>query len=288
MTTRPAAPPRHKAWSRAEWFRHLSPGHWWWRRAWLGAVSALSGIGLAAAVWYGVPWAVPQLKSHPYFTLTTIEMDGNRRLSRHEILEWAGLQDGMSVWDAAPRIVRVRLLSHPWIQRAGVQREFPNRLMIRVQERRPVAIVRLDALYYVDRSARLLGPVQDDDSRDFPVITGLEPADAWAFATIGVYRALQLLRLCERVSCFDAVSEIHIDRDQGVTMFPLRTAVAVVLGWGSWREKLARSARVIATWQGPLTRLATVDVSFRDLVVVRLREERSPTAVRSVKRGLRV
>ena len=55
---------------------------------------------------------------------------------------------------------------------------------------------------------------------------------------IGMHRALQLVRWCERLNSLDAVSEIHVDRRRGVTVFPRRTAVAVVLGWGSWREKL--------------------------------------------------
>ena len=88
--------------------------------------------------------------------------------------------------------------------------------------------------------------------------------------------------------CFDAISEVHVDPEKGITVFPLRTAVAVVLGWGGWREKLARSARVFAAWDGQVERLEQVDVSFRRTVVVKLREENHPTAVRSRRKGLRV
>ena len=198
-----------------------------------------------------------------------------------------GRQRASSIWDAAPDLVRVRLQSHPWVRRVSVQREFPNRLKIGIDERRPVAIVRLDELNYVDRSGRILGPLRDGDSRDFPLITGLEEAEPSGFTPIGVHRALRLLRLCERLNCVDAISEVHVDRNRGITVFPLRTAVAVVLGWGSWREKLARSARVFAAWEGQVERLAAVDVSFRDMVVVKLRDER-PAAGRSAKKALRV
>ncbi|HEX7408666.1 MAG TPA: FtsQ-type POTRA domain-containing protein [Candidatus Binatia bacterium] len=250
-------------------------------------LAAGCGITLAAGLWYGVPSVVRLAKSHPYFILTTIQVDGNRRLSRREILQWAGVGERTSIWDATPAIVGLRLQSHPWIQRVSVGREFPNRLIIGVEERRPVAIVRLEELNYVDRRGRILGPLQDGDSRDFPLITGLENAQTADFRPIGVHRALRFLHLCERRICFDAVSEVHVDRNQGITVFPLRTAVAVVLGWGSWGEKLARSARVFAAWGGQVGRLAAVDVSFRDLVVVKLHEERHPAAVRSQK-GVRV
>jgi cell division protein FtsQ len=258
------------------------------RRIRVGALAAGCGVSLAVGLWYGVPWTVHAIKSHHYFALTTIEVDGNGRLDRREVLQWAGVSDGSSAWDAAPGAVRIRLLSHPWIQRVQVQREFPNRLMITLQERRPVAIVLVDGPQYVDRHGRVLGALRDDDSRDFPIISGIDGPEAGDFANIGMHRALQLLRWCDRLNSFDAVSEIHVDRRRGVTVFPRRTAVAVVLGWGSWREKLARSARVFAAWEGQAQRLVAVDLSFRDLVVVKLREEHHPTAVRPSKRGVRV
>lgn len=260
----------------------------WLRRLRLGAVAAVCGSSLAVAIWYGVPWSWRTVKSHPYFGIATIEVDGNRRLSRREILEWAGVHEGCSVWDAEPRTVRLRLQNHPWIEHASVQRALPRRLTIGVSERRPVAIAQLEGLKYVDRRGRILGPLRDDDSRDFPIITGLEGDAAHDFAGIALHRALQLLRWCERLRCFDAISEVHVDQVRGVTVFPLRTAVAVVLGWGGWREKLARSTRVLAAWEGQVGRLVQVDVSFRDLVVVKLRDAGHPAAVRSAKRGTRV
>jgi len=263
-------------------------GSAWVRRLRFGTLAAVCGVSLAVGLWYGVPRGVRTIKSHRYFALMSIEVEGNRRLDRREVLQWAGVSEGRSVWDATPSVLRMRLLSHPWIHQVQVQREFPNRLTISVQERRPVAIVLADGQRYVDRYGRVLGPLRDDDSRDFPIISGLDGAEVTDFTGIGLHRALQLVRWCERLNSLDTVSEIHVDPRRGVTVFPRRTAVAVMLGWGSWREKLQRSARVFAAWEGQADRLAAVDLSFRDLVVVKLREEHRPTAVRSPKRGTRV
>jgi len=263
----------------------------WWLpgerlyRARRSLLAAACGISLAASVWYGLPGILQLAKAHPYFALTTIAVDGNRRITRGEVLQWAGVNLSSSAWDATPDLVRLRLQSHLWVQRVSAQREFPNRLTIEIEERRPVAIVRLDALNYVDRSGRVLGALREGDSPDFPLITGLEEAGPWGFTPVDVHRALRFLRLCRRLNCFDMVSEVHVDRTRGITVFPLRPAAAVVLGWGSWREKLARSARVFAAWEGQVERLAAVDVSFRDMVVVKLRE---CPAVGRGKKGVRV
>ena len=263
---------RRRTRMRDTWLRRQGPRVFAFGRKWVGrsSLAAACGITLAALVWYGIPAGWHWVHAHPYFAITKLELDGNRRLTQHDVLEWIGVQDGTSIWDASPSVLQMRLESHPWIRRASVQREFPRHLAITVQERRPVAIVRLDTLDYVDRAGHILGPLRDDDSRDFPLITGFEDDAARRFAPIGVHRALQFLRRCERLSCFDGVSEVHVSQQLGLTVFPQRTAVAVVLGWGGWREKLARSTRVLAAWEGQTARVATVDVSFRQLVVVKL------------------
>lgn len=259
----------------------------WLSRARLSILAAVCGSGLAAALWYGVPGALYLSRGHAYFTVSRLELEGNRRLSRREVLQWAGISAHTSIWDAHPDLVKARLLSHPWIWNVKVQREFPNRLSISVEERRPVAIVRLEELNYVDRGGHVLGPLREGDSPDFPLITGLDGPEATEFVSVGVHRALRFLRLCERSNGFDAISEVRVDRDRGLTVFPLRRPVAVVLGWGGWREKLARSARVLAVWEGQMNRVSAVDVSFRGMAVVKLHEEQRPATVRP-KKGLRV
>jgi cell division protein FtsQ len=259
----------------------------WWQPSapWMPVVSALVGIGMAALCWRVTPAGWQAVKSHPYFAVREIGIDGNLRLPREEVLQWAGLREGMSIWDAAPVALRLRLQKNPWIERVTAQRDFPSRISIRLQERRPVALAQLDELQYIDRRGRVLGPLRDDDSRDFVIITGVR--EAGDFLHVGLNRALTLLRFCERVDCALAISEVHVDRQRGLTLFPMHTTVSVTLGWGRWREKLAQSARVLTAWQGQLERLAVVDVSFRDLVVVRLRDEERPVAP-PAKRGVRV
>jgi hypothetical protein len=272
-----ARAPRHAAWPAGVVARDARPRDG----------RAVCAVALMLACGRLVPPAVDWVKTHPYFALTTIEIDGNRRLSRGEILDWVGVSTLTACGRAAATGAGAPA-GHPWVREVCVRR-FSQPPGAR-RDRAPPGGDRAARRPAVRRpTGHLLGPLRGDDSRDFPVITGFDgPAQA-DFVAVGMHRALQLLRRCERLSCFDAVSEVHVDRETGLTVFPLRTAVAVVLGWGSCREKLARSARVFAAWEGQVERLLAVDVSFRDLVVVKLRvEERHPAAVRAPKRGMRV
>ncbi|HVM97050.1 MAG TPA: FtsQ-type POTRA domain-containing protein, partial [Candidatus Acidoferrales bacterium] len=254
----------------------------------LGLLAALCGVSASLAVFFGAPPGWRAIKRHPYFAVDGIELSGNRRLNREDVLQLAGWHSGMSVWDASPSDARLRLASNPWIEWVSVERQLPRHLGIRVRERRPMAIVQIGGLQYVDRGGRVLGPLRDDDSRDLPIITGIDSIDSKSFGAVALHRALQLVHWCERLRCFDTISEVRVDREAGITVFPLKTAVPVVLGWGGWREKLVRSARVFAAWQGQTDRLAQIDVSYHNQVVVRLRDDKRPSNGRPSKRGTRV
>lgn len=237
-----------------------------WRRLLAAGALALSVVGA-----YGLAQMAPFVTSHPYFTLTEIRVDGNRRLERQQVLEWAQLQQGMSSWDAAPDTIQANLLRNPWIREAEVERHLPNGLSIAIAERRPAAIVRLDQLYYVDRQGRILGPLGAHDSRDFPIIGGFNGSETRNYAAAGIRHGLRLLRLCGRESLFEHVSEISVDREHGPTLYPATPAVGVRLGWGNWRQKLSRSLRVLKAWEGKTEELHLIDLSFRNRAVVKLK-----------------
>jgi hypothetical protein len=44
------------------------------------------------------------------------------------------------------------------------------------------------------------------------------------------------------------------------------------MGWGEWDAKLKRLDRVLALWKGNEERLASLDASFNNQVVARLRK----------------
>ena len=247
----------------------------------------LSGALFTIAVVFAAPHAWMWVKSHPYFVLGTVQVEGNLRIADADILHLADVQPGESMWDVSPNLVRTRLNAHPWIHRAMVRRDGPGRIVIEVRERKPIAIVRFGQLHYVDRRGHVLGELGAEDSRNLPMITGLEGDLRRAYAPVALPRVAQLLRWCERRGSIDELSEIHVDREDGVTMYPLENDVAVHLGWGRWREKLSRSARVFEAWKGRIAQLAAVDVSLPETVIVRPREDVQPVQ-QPAKAGRRI
>lgn len=244
----------------------------------MGGRRILQGfMGAAAAALVLTVWAVHRpvraaLRTHPYFTVDEVVLHGvGPLLSRDDVLAWLGVRGGVSLWDVAPARVEARLEAHPLIERATVRREFPNHVEIELRERRPQAVAVLEDLYYVGRGGQLLRVLGAEHSRDYPLVTGLMPDTNPGYRTWALRRALRLVRLCERVACFGGVSEIRLDRRFGLVLYPTAPRVPLLLGWGSWREKLARAGRALQAWEGRTDQLAMLDVRFRNQVVARLR-----------------
>jgi cell division protein FtsQ len=229
-------------------------------------------LAVAASAWISHEPVWAALRDHPYFTVTEVDIDGvGPLLTENEVRDWLGVREGASAWDLSPEALRSRLEAHPMIFAAKVVREFPGQLEVTVRERQPEALLVLDKLFYADRTAKVFGPISDVHSRNYPVITGLGGSMPMGRRTSALRRVLRLTRLCERMGCFGGVSEIHVDKHLGPVLYPMAPHVPVVLGWGSWREKIDRAQRAVGAWEGSLDRIASVDVRFHRQVILRMR-----------------
>ena len=81
------------------------------------------------------------------------------------------------------------------------------------------------------------------------------------------------------------VSEVHADRERGLTLLPVRPAMPIVLGWGALPQKLDRLARVLPLWAGRAADVREVSCIFDDQVIVRLREPLPEPAPAAKARG---
>jgi hypothetical protein len=244
-----------------------------WRTLLSHVVGIVCATGLIGAAWAFRDSGWKTVREHPYFAIKEVKIRGvGELLERGALLRWLGVGESLSSWDASPYGWRRRLESHPLVAHAEVRREFPGRYEIAVHERRPQAIVLLDEPFYVDRAGNVFGPVGRHHSLDYPMITGVRDDMPSGYRRWLLRRGLRLVRLCDRIGCFEGVSEINLHPDLGPILYPPAPAVPIILGWGSWVEKLHRASRALQQWEGRESSLLSVDARFRDQIVVRLPE----------------
>jgi cell division protein FtsQ len=230
-----------------------------------------------------VPPLLGAARRHPYFAVREIVMRHHGRLAPGDLRAALEISEGDSIWDVDPQAAAARLRERPWVRSADVRREFPDRVVVRVREYRPIAIVAVhgDAanpepeLFYVAANGRIFASVGDTDGLDLPYITGLSRADLdgrEGFGPQSVHRALGLLRLVTRESAvLGTISEINVDRTAGLTLLPIRPAVPIELGQGDYATKLDRLAKVLPLWVGREGEVRGVSCLFENEIIVRTR-----------------
>lgn len=211
----------------------------------------------------------------PYFSVREIQVRGGEKVGGTEIVAMAGLKQGMNIWKINPAAIEGKVAQHRWVRRVVVRREFPRRVVIEVEEREPEAIVALGKLYYVDAEGVVFKEVGDGENVRFPLLTGLRPEDLTGpdRATRGrIQDAIRLSQLMSQGSL--TLSEIHFDAHDRLVLYTMAFPVALRMGSGEWEPKVERLERVLSLWKGKEETLASLDLSFRDQVVARVKRVR--------------
>lgn len=210
-----------------------------------------------------------------FLRLDRIEVSGLKKLKREEVLAAAAVKEGDDLLSLRLARMGEQLAKNPWVENVRVRRSFPHTLSIAVVEREPVGVVSMGYLYYLDRKGEIFKPLQEGDSLDFPVITGLSEDDilrdpAGSRETLKVM--LGLLDLLARnkggVSVAD-VSELHYDKGFGYTLFTMDRGLPIRLGMDAFSEKLGRLSRVYTELQPQITGLEYIDLDYSDRIVVK-------------------
>ncbi len=207
-----------------------------------------------------------------YFSVREIQVRAGERVSGTEIIAVAGLRQGMNIWRVDPAAIEMKIAKHPWVRRVLVHREFPRRITIDVDERTPKAIVAFRKLYYVDADGVLFKEVIAGDNMSFPMLTGLSAEELTAPDQTTRMRIQEAVRLGELMGRrAHSLSEIRFDASDRLIVYTTGKPVALRMGWGDWEAKIARAEQLLTLWKGNEERLASLDMSYRDQIVARLR-----------------
>jgi cell division protein FtsQ len=232
------------------------------------------GVILLAVVLFGVSGASAYswLNRSPLFSVKSIDINPCEHVTQEEV--WAIVRGGRSgnIWSVPTREVVRRLSDHPWVRTVSVRKAFPDRLVVRIEERRPVAMVNLDTLYYVDAEGNPFKRMTAYDPKDYPILTGFTRGELLArdAVTLRAFRkSLELLRLAEAGPLRQNLSEVHFDAQDGYTLVTRDTGLQLKVGTTDFKEAIHRIEEALPRLSGLGGAAAIVDLKTRDRIFVR-------------------
>ncbi len=228
------------------------------------AVSALFMAGYAAVT------------QSDYFRIEAIEVHGNQRLSAAAVIKQAILMPGENVLAVNLPLTRKRLLAHPWIASASVEREIPGTLHLNIEEHQPLAVVDLGRKFLINDRGRIFKELTDDDPGQLPVITGIAypdislGEDALGPAMQAVLVVLKTSRRQKDPSEYGNLAGIHYDAELGLSLTTREDQRTINLGKDRFKEKYTCLGKLLPYLNGDKQwrEFKTIDLSNPDRIVV--------------------
>jgi cell division protein FtsQ len=186
------------------------------------------------------------------FKIQDIVIIGCRVTTPALIRELAAIRYQGSLLSLNSGYITAILRTHPWIASAEVERQWPNGVVITIQEFEAEALIVQETagqnlLYYLDKSGVAFVALEPGQDMDLPVITGLEAKEGEGLPT-RTSEARALLKLVRQNNPnlpLQNLSEIHIDKDEGLTVYLADYPFPIYLGKGEIRTRYSRLKRVL-------------------------------------------
>lgn len=251
----------------------------------LRAVGRVMALGLGLTAILIIALATTQwLQTTSLFAVDSVEVVGTRRLPVEIVRAAAGIEPGTNILTLDLEATEERVERLEGVRSASVIRELPKSVRIMVEEREPYALVNptgADGLFWVDADGHSVGPERRPGVPPLPILSGV----AWPALGTDVLRpeslrvGIAFLRAVQRIGGRVAgrISEIDLAAPDGPLLY-MADGAEVRVGTDAWEERLARLDGVLGELETRGEQVHSVDLRFRDLVVLKPRQSAAASA----------
>jgi cell division protein FtsQ len=224
-------------------------------------------ISLSVFCW-AVYSAISYLGAAPRFEVKKLSVSGLRRVEENQIIAKAGFGVGTNVFRVNLPEIRKRVEELPWVRHATVQRVLPDQIMIKVVEREPVGLARIQGeIYQFDADGKILDPDPIRGS-SFPILDGLRIDSEKDNRP----KVLTYEKILEELGP-NSLSEVHINARREVTVVSSNDPFQVNLGAADFRIRWLKYLQLKPQIQERYPLAVRVDLRFKNQVIVRMQED---------------
>jgi len=222
--------------------------------------------GLVVAAFVAWDW----VRRTPLLATRLVEVTGARRLDEATVRVAAAIEPGTNLLAVDVAAAEARVARLAGVRRAHVVRHLPGRVTVLLEERDPHALVNAGGLHWVDAEGYLVATDARPGATGLPILTGVPaPVPGTTAPSQSLRAGLALLHVLQRTSGRLAarVSEVDLSRPHGPVLY-LVDGIEVRLGSDAWSDRLARLDGVLGELDARGERVASIDLRFRDQVVL--------------------
>jgi cell division protein FtsQ len=201
-----------------------------------------------------------------------IEVSGMQNVTKAQITEVMGADIGRNIFFIPLAQQKAQLEQIPWVESASVMRFVPNRLMVEIHERTPVAFARVGPRMFLIDAGGTLMELTPKHKFSFPVILGMNPGEPLST------RAPRMKIYSEMVRELDAggarysqdLSEVDLSdlEDVKVRVNDAAGDVLVHLGSSDYLRRYKIYVTHAQAWRQQFQKLESVDLRYDNQIIV--------------------
>lgn len=187
------------------------------------------------------------LLSTPYFEIKETSVRGLKELTEKEILTLAAIPPKQNLLAVNSDLLVKRISANLWIKNIYVGRELPDRLVLEVRERNPIAIVKQASEFYLmDHEGIVFKKMGKGDEVDLPIITGVNSlAKEKSKLLLSTLNLLKNISSSGQYHYLGTISEVNVDDVFGVSLLT-DSGLHLKLGTDNYENKLKQLNVVMA------------------------------------------
>jgi cell division protein FtsQ len=211
------------------------------------------------------------LVSSPYVKLEEVIVTGVDEDIKQGMIELSGLNSDSSMLTINLNDIKNKMERHPWVRSAELEKRFPHTLIVKAEKETVTAVVLLDRLFYMNGSGILFKEVEEEEDRDYPLITGISGIEEVRDNQLKTAAfVLDLFRTETGEWSRDQISELHVSADGDVSLYSISLPTVIRMGRDELEEKKDDLKRITEHLKktGKLQMVKIIDLNYRDGVVV--------------------
>ena len=202
------------------------------------------------------------------FSIKTIKIKGNTSISNKEILILSQIEAQANLFVFNADLCETRIREHPKILSAKITKHLPNKITIEITERKPIAIVNADSLYYIDANG-VIWQKNQKEYFDLPFISGIPKNSLLIGEKLKIDNIDEIIELINITKRDDIISEIIADSTNDIIFYTLDKGYKVYLGKNNFGKKLVYLHKVLLALKEIKKDVKYIDLRFENEAIVK-------------------
>lgn len=200
--------------------------------------------------------------------IKTIAVAGNEKKTADYIVRLSEVQAGENILRVDDNLIKQNIEKDPYLKLVEVQRVYPDKIVLKVQERKPAALIKTGtANMLVDEEGYILEMPNDISKLKYPVVDGINAGSFQIGKQIGFSDKAQYLAMNSMIKAIYAekaeelISEIDLIN---INDIHLKSAVGITVSFGNYsklEKKILWIKNVLPRLQSEGKTDGTLDVS---------------------------